>query len=81
VNLTGPAPLVNDAFTKALASVLRRPALVPVPAIGPRLLLGRELADELLFSSARVVPQKLLDGGYEFRHRDVTSALRAALGR
>lgn len=81
VNLTGPEPVTNAAFTKALGSVLRRPTLVPVPAFGPRLLLGRALAHELLSSSQRVEPAVLEEAGYQFRHRDVTAALRAVLGR
>jgi uncharacterized protein (TIGR01777 family) len=81
VNLTGPAPVTNAEFTRALASVLRRPALLPVPAFGPALLLGRELAHDLLFASQRVEPAVLEAAGYEFRHPDVTSALRAVLQR
>lgn len=80
VNLTGPAPLTNAAFTKVLARVLHRPAVVPVPKFGPRLLLGRELADELLFTSQRVEPAVLAAHGYRFRHPDAESALRATLG-
>lgn len=81
VNLTGPGPVTNAAFSAALGKVLRRPALLPVPSFGPKLLLGGELAEELLFTSARVVPQKLLDAGYTFRHPDVVSALGAATGK
>lgn len=81
VNLTGPEPVTNADLTRALGAVLHRPALLPVPPFGPKLLLGRELAEELLFTSARVVPQRLLDAGYAFEHADVTAALRAATGR
>ena len=41
VNAVAPAPVRNAEYTKALAGVLRRPALLPVPSLGPRLLLGR----------------------------------------
>lgn len=81
VNLTGPAPVTNAEFTRAVASVLRRPAVLPVPAFGPALLLGRELAHDLLFASQRVEPAALEAAGYEFRHRDVTSALHDVLQR
>ena len=80
VNLTGPAPVTNAEFTKALGSVVRRPTALPVPAFGPRLLLGKELAHDLLFTSLRVEPRVLEGAGYAFRHRDVTSALRTVLG-
>ncbi|MGH9215166.1 MAG: DUF1731 domain-containing protein, partial [Acidimicrobiales bacterium] len=59
---------------------LHRPTVVPVPAFGPRLVLGREMADELLFVSQRAVPAALTAAGYEFAHPDVATALRAMLG-
>ena len=81
VNLTLPQPVTNREFTETLAKVLHRPAFVPVPAFGPRLLLGRRMADELLFASLRVEPRVLTDSGYEFRHPDLESALRSQLAR
>ena len=79
VNLTAPEPVTNAEFTKVLARVLKRPALFPVPAFGPRILLGGELADALLFTGQRVVPERLEASGYRFAHRDLESALRALL--
>ena len=81
VNLTAPNPATNAELTRALAAAVHRPALVPVPRFGPRLLLGAELADALLFTSARVSPQALLDAGYPFHHPDLASALQAALAK
>jgi uncharacterized protein (TIGR01777 family) len=80
VNVTGPSPVTNAQFTKALGAALHRPTVVPVPAFGPRLALGREMADELLFISLRAVPAALMAVGYEFAHPDVATALRALLG-
>jgi uncharacterized protein (TIGR01777 family) len=79
VNLTGPEPVTNADFTRALGRTLHRPAVLPVPRFGPQLLLGRELGDQLLFSSQRVEPAVLADNGYRFRHPDVSSALTAAV--
>lgn len=79
VNLVAPEPVTNADFTKALGSALGRPTLLPVPAFGPRLLLGREMADALLFDSARLVPRTLLASGYAFAHPDVEQALEAIL--
>lgn len=79
VNLTGPAPVTNAEFTRELGRALRRPTLLPVPSFGPKLLLGPELADALLFTSARVVPAALTDSGYRFRHADLASALQAVV--
>lgn len=79
VNLCAPNPATNREFTRVLASVLRRPAVVAVPRFGPRLLLGRELADGLLFSSTRAHPVALTDAGFEFRHPDLRGALEKIL--
>jgi uncharacterized protein len=80
VNVTGPSPVTNAQFTSALGATLHRPTVVPVPAFGPRLVLGREMADELLFVSQRAVPSALTAAGYDFVHHDVATALRAVLG-
>ena len=81
VNLTAPRPVTQAEFTKTLAHVLRRPSLLPVPSFGPKLLLGSELADALLFTGQRVLPEVLGASGYQFRHHDLESALRALLDR
>jgi uncharacterized protein (TIGR01777 family) len=80
VNLVAPRPVTNRQFTAALARVLRRPALLPAPAFALRILLG-QMAEELLLASARVVPRRLLDAGYRFRHEELEAALRHVLGR
>ncbi|MDQ3145646.1 MAG: DUF1731 domain-containing protein, partial [Actinomycetota bacterium] len=59
--------------------VLGRPTLLPVPKFGPALLLGRELAEDLLYSSAKVLPRRLQESGYTFRHPTLEAALRSAL--
>jgi NAD dependent epimerase/dehydratase family enzyme len=64
-----------------LASVLRRPALVPVPPLGPRLLLGADGARELAEASQYVRPQRLIDAGHHFRYPGLEPALRHVLGR
>jgi hypothetical protein len=73
VNLTTPNPVTNARFTSALAAALGRPALLRVPASGLTIALG-EAAGEIL-NSARVLPGRLADAGYEFRHADIDSAL------
>lgn len=78
VNVVAPEPMQNTEFTRVLAKTLHRPALFPAPAIALRLALG-EMADALLLSSQRVVPQKLRQLGYSFLHSDLPSALRAVL--
>ncbi|WP_123025845.1 TIGR01777 family oxidoreductase [Mycolicibacterium stellerae] len=80
VNAVGPAPVRNVDYTKALADVLHRPALVPVPSFGPRLLLGAQGARELAEADQRVVPTKLAELGHRFRHETVSDALAHQLG-
>ena len=81
VNLTAPNPVTNAEFTKVLGRVLGRPTVFPVPSFGPKLLLGSELADELLFTSARVLPHVLTDAGYTFASPDLEDALRKELDK
>jgi len=80
VNAVCPEPVTNRQFTKALGEALSRPTLLPMPAFAARLALG-EMADALLLCSARVLPEKLLAGGYAFQHATAQQALRHALGR
>jgi uncharacterized protein (TIGR01777 family) len=81
VNLTAPEPVTNATFTKVLGAVLHRPTVLPIPAFAPKLLLGAELADTLLFTGQRVVPQRLSDSGFEFSHPHLEGALRQLLGK
>jgi len=78
MNVVAPNPARNADFTRVLARVLRRPAIFPAPAFALRLMLG-EMADALLLSSQRVVPQKLSEGGFRFQHAELEAALRHAL--
>jgi len=78
VNFVSPNPVQNEAFTKVLARVLRRPAIFPVPAAALKLMLG-EMAEELLLAGQRVVPRELQKSGFQFTHPDLESALRAVL--
>jgi uncharacterized protein (TIGR01777 family) len=79
VNLTAPNPVTNAEFTKVLASILKRPAVLPIPGFGPKALLGSELADALLFTGQRVVPGALLADGFVFTHSTLEAALRDLL--
>ena len=81
VNLTAPNPVRNAELARAIGAVLHRPTILPVPAFGPRLVLGTERADAQLFEGQRVLPKKLLADGYRFAHPTVDDALRAALAR
>jgi uncharacterized protein len=77
VNLAMPNPATNAAFTAAFARALGRPALLRVPSRVLDLALGEAAAEILM--SARVVPTRLLDAGYEFGHAEIESALASEL--
>lgn len=79
VNLVAPQAVTNSEFTRVLAKVVSRPAILPIPSFGPKLLLGGQLADALLFTGQRVVPDALVGDGYRFVHPDLETALRALL--
>jgi uncharacterized protein len=80
VNMVSPTPLTNRSFTRDLAKTLHRPNVFAVPAVALRVALGREMANELILASQRVVPQRLLSSGFAFCHPDASSALAWALG-
>jgi uncharacterized protein (TIGR01777 family) len=80
VNAVAPTPVRNADYTKALASVLRRPALLPVPSLGPRLLLGEQGSRELAEADQRVAATKLESLGHRFRHPGIDGALAHELG-
>ena len=81
VNAVAPEPVRNADYTKALAEVLHRPAMVPVPSLGPKLLLGEQGARELAAANQRVLPTKLESLGHRFRRSTITDALVHELGR
>ncbi len=81
INAVAPAPVRNAEYARTLARVLHRPALVPVPGFGPRLILGHEGAGELAEADQRVMPGKLLAAEHHFRHPDLEGSLRHQLGR
>ena len=59
--------------------MLRRPAVLPVPALALRVLYGE--MSSVVTEGVRMVPRRLLDLGYEFKRPDLTDSLRAATGR
>jgi hypothetical protein len=78
VNMVAPKPVTNAEFTKTLAGVLSRPAILPMPAFAVKAVFG-EMGEELLLSSQKVEPGKLISGGYPFRFRELRASLEAIL--
>ncbi len=81
VNAVAVEPVRNTDYTRALAHVLHRPAVLPVPPLGPRLLLGEQGARELACANQRVLPARLQQSDHQFRHPDLDQTLRHLLGR
>lgn len=77
VNAVAPNPVRNAEFTRALAKELHRPAFMPAPYLGLRLVFG-EFA-QVLFASQRVVPRAALAAGFVFQFPDLAAALRDIL--
>jgi hypothetical protein len=78
-NLASPQPARNKALTRAVARAVHRPAIFPVPPFALRVLLGREMADEMLLASQRVLPEHLQASGFRFRHETLDAAVESVL--
>ena len=78
VNVVSPHPVTQRDFSRSLGRVLHRPAFLPTPGWAIRLVLG-EMAKDLLLSSQRVSPGRLLATGFEFEHADVEESLSFVL--
>ena len=78
VNLVAPNPVTNLDFTKAMAKVLKRPALFPLPTGAVKFFFG-EMGVETLLASQRVQPKRLQEIGFRFQHPELQAALQAEL--
>ncbi|WP_149195533.1 TIGR01777 family oxidoreductase [Luteimonas suaedae] len=76
-NLTAPAPVTNAEFTAALAHAVGKSVFLPVPA--PALKLGFGEMSTLLLDGQRVLPKRLAEAGFEFRHPQLAPYLRSLL--
>ena len=74
INGTAPHPSTNREFTKALGKALSRPTILPMPKFAAKLALG-EMAEALILSSAKVLPEEPLKHGFEFHHPEIDQAL------
>lgn len=74
-NLTAPNPVSNKQFAKALGKALHRPSSFPAPAFFLRLAMG-DMADELLLSGVKIVPERLFQAGFRFQFEHLKDALK-----
>lgn len=78
VNMVTPNPVTNEEFTRTLASVLSRPAILPMPAFVVKLAFG-DMGETVLLGSQRVEPAQLLASGYTFRFSELRASLENLL--
>ena len=78
VNLVSPNPVTSRQFATALGHVISRPAVLPAPALGIKLLWG-QMGEEVLLFGQRALPARLLDAGFEFTAPTIDVALKRAL--
>jgi uncharacterized protein (TIGR01777 family) len=78
LNGTGPHPIINKLFMKALGKAVHRPSFVWTPGFALRLGLG-EVAN-VVTTGQRVLPKKALELGYEFKYPTLDAALAQMLG-
>jgi hypothetical protein len=77
LNASSPRPVTNAEFTRTLAAALRRPAILPVPKIALKLVLG-QMAN-LFFDSLRVLPEATEQAGFRFKQPKLAGALHSLL--
>lgn len=75
INGVSPNPVTNKVFSKTLGKILHRPTIFPMPAAILRLLIG-EMAEELIINGQRIIPEKALSHGFEFKYPELELALR-----
>lgn len=78
-NLVAPQNITNAQFTKVLATVLRRPAIVTVPSKAIQLIYGE--ASSVLLNGPAVIPERLQNYGFRFKYPDIESSLKEIVGR
>ena len=76
-NATSPNPVSNKEFAKALGRALRRPAVIPVPAIALKLLLGE--SSTMITQGQKAVPERLQEAGFTWEQPEIQDALRQLL--
>ncbi|MCW7551263.1 TIGR01777 family oxidoreductase [Endozoicomonas gorgoniicola] len=76
-NATSPNPVSNREFARALGRALRRPAVIPVPAIVLKLLLGESSA--MVTHGQAAIPERLQEAGFTWEQPEINSALRQLL--
>ena len=78
-NAVAPEVVSNQTFSRVLAKVLKRPAILKVPKFMMETIFG-EMADSTVLSDLSVEPKRLIEMNYQFRYPNLQPALEAILG-
>jgi NAD dependent epimerase/dehydratase family enzyme len=79
VNATAPEPATDAELAHAVGAVLHRPTAMVVPAAALRLVLGAEMAGQLVLGGQRVLPRALESRDFPFAHPSLVEAVRSVL--
>ncbi len=74
-NLSSPSPVTNLCFAQTLSKILNRPCIMRYPALLFRWLLGERA--QMLLTGQRVLPERLLQQGFQFQYPELDQALRS----
>jgi uncharacterized protein (TIGR01777 family) len=77
VNLCSPDPVRNVDLGRAIGKILHRPSLMPAPGFMIKLILGE--FGSVLLKGQRVIPRRLLDGGFKFKYPNIEDALKSVI--
>ncbi|MDY6049025.1 MAG: TIGR01777 family oxidoreductase [Corynebacterium sp.] len=80
LNAVAPHAVQQREFASTLGTVMKRPAVLPIPDFGPKVLLGADGARELALANQHVLPTKAEEAGHQFRYPTLEAALRHELG-
>ncbi len=82
VNVCAPEPLPQSEFARALRAAWGVPIGLPAPAVLIEMgTWAMRTESELVLKSRRVVPRRLLEAGFRFRHPSWSEAARELAGR
>ncbi|MCK9059231.1 TIGR01777 family oxidoreductase [Haemophilus influenzae] len=76
-NFSAPNPIKQHKFNRTLARILKRPAFTTIPKWLLHFMLGERA--NLLLESQNVVPEKLLNSGFQFQYSDCKNYLEEIL--
>lgn len=77
-NFTSPNPIIFSEVIRNIGKILNRPFVLNIPKYLIKLILGKQ--SEVILSSQRVIPKRLLELGFTFEFETIEKALRNIIG-